>query len=382
MKAIIAGGGIGGLSAAIALEHFGIEAEVYEARGEIGADGAGIWLAPNALAIYARLGLDAELRAEGCEYEGAIMISDLHGRSLGRIESQKVRQRFGYVTTSIHRARLHAVLARHVKKAVAGKRCVGYEEHEGGVHALFEDGTRASGDFLIGADGIRAAVRTQLLGEQSYRYSGQTCWRFVAQHELTPEERISMTEVWGDSPGLRAAYGSIGHGEVYVYLTAAAPAQERDDAATLKSTLLDRYRGFPARLLELIEAVPVERILRNDLYDFEPISRWSGGKVVLLGDAAHATTPNLGQGACQAIESAYALGQCLRGESDLSRAFAAYEMRRMKKAHMVTKLSWKLGQMAQVKSPLGRRLYFLSARMTPEWLNERLYGRIYSVDAD
>ncbi len=378
MKAIVVGGGIGGLTTAIALQAKGIEVEVYEAATEFGEVGAGIWVAPNAMKIYERLGLSNDIKEAGYAYKRGVGISTYSGEVLGEMQAGLIKEKHGHYTTAIHRARLHEILIQQTHSATPGKRLARYEETEDEVKAHFEDGTTATGDILIGADGIKSVIRSQMLGDVSYRYTGQTCWRLLTKFPLDFGS-FDMMEIWGNVGGLRVGSGRINVDMVYTFITAKRPKGETDNPETLKDDLKTLCQAYPNQIHDLIEATPTDKILRNDLYDFKPIHQWHKGRVVLVGDAAHATTPNMGQGACQAIESGYVLAHMLSEAQNIEEAFSRYQAMRIKKAHKVTNMSWQMGKMVDIHNPLGRWFRNLILKWAPASSTQKMQDQLYNL---
>lgn len=385
MQVLIIGAGIGGLTTAIALQQRGVDVQVFESASTFGEVGAGLWIAPNALQILDRLGLAEAINDLGRPYEKGAAIVRLNGTVLTATSAGRDVATYDFNTVAIHRARLHEILLRSVNQATSGKRFISFEPSDQGVIVNFEDGTSARGDLLIGADGLHSHVRNQLLGKVSLRYSGQTCWRF-----LTPTIKSSlhdpydMTEMWGDVGGLRVGSGAVSDHLAYTFITAKAPQGVSLDPDTVKTELRQLCRGYPHSTLDLIDQASEGAVLRNDLCDIAPLPIWYGNRVVLVGDAAHATLPNLGQGACQAIESAYSLAMHLSRvrtatDSNLRAAFDKYQNERMPKAHRVTKMSWQLGQLSNLDNPVARRLRDLSFRLTPSVVNRRVQDQLYRV---
>ncbi len=387
MRVLIAGGGIGGLTSAIALQKRGIEVQVFEAASSFDEVGAGIWMAPNALQVFDRLGLLEAIGKAGMPYRKGVAITRLDGTVLSESKPVPGSQGATAHTIAIHRARLHEILLAEVGQTTANKRVQKYQFVNDGVIATFTDGTTATGDILIGADGLRSQVRQQMFGETPLRYSGQTCWRFLSPATNESMQRdYDMTEIWGDAGGLRVGIGLVSDDQIYTYVTAKASAGGVLDPRTVKGDLLQLCGSFPPSVLELIEQVPGDSILRNDLYDFEPLRVWHDDRVVLVGDAAHATLPNLGQGACQAVESGYSLAAQLDNTQsplgDISRAFKEYEAQRMAKAHRVTKMSRQIGLLSNIDSSMGRRLRDLSFRLTPAIVSRRVQNQLNQVAPD
>ena len=377
---IIIGAGIGGLTTAIALAKKGIDATVYERADEIREIGAGIWVAPNGLKVFEKLGIAGDIIEAGSELE-KISIVDVGGKTISEIDNRKVKAKHGFATIALHRARLQKTLAAHLPKdkIIPGKRFVSYKQTGENITAFFADGTSCEADFLICADGVNSNGRKQIYPSVEMRYSGQTCWRFVTAHEMPAGEENKMREIWGAGKGLRAAYSRVDDRSIYCYITVCAAADGADDLQTLKNDLLDLCREFPDFVKSLIESADAKDFIRTDLYDFKPIKKWTDERAVLIGDAAHATTPNLGQGACQAIEDALVVAEELARTNDIAGAFLNFQKRRIEKATYITNASWQFGQMTNTGG-FVKTIVKTLMRMMPERLSERQLDRIYTTD--
>ncbi|HEY0680513.1 MAG TPA: FAD-dependent monooxygenase [Chitinophagaceae bacterium] len=381
MKTIIIGGGIGGLVTAIALLSKGVEVEVYEKSASVTAEGAGLWIGPNALAILNKYGLADQLQKEGMLLRKAC-ITDIEGKKISELDFEKIKDEFQFGNLAIHRADLHRVLLGNIPDGIVrtSKQFTGFKQDADSVTAYFADGTIAKGEILIGADGINSRVRHQLYPTLKLRFSDQTSWRFVTEFELPQHEKQNSYEIWSNKKGLRVGYSYINKGEVYCYITASATEeQKRPEPISQKRILMNLCNGFSPEIKKLIAAAPEDEIIQKNLYDLQLSEKWYSGRVVLAGDAAHASMPNLGQGACQAIEDAYALAKCLTGSKDPVTAFRSYESLRRPKAEYVSRYSWKLGQVVNTEG-WKKKLITAIIRLTPSWLTMRQFHSIYSVN--
>jgi 2-polyprenyl-6-methoxyphenol hydroxylase-like FAD-dependent oxidoreductase len=349
-SAVIIGGGIGGLATAIALRRVGIEAAVYERAPELKEVGSGLSLWRNALAALDRLGLLGALRALGVSGQrGAFRRPD--GQLLLEMRAGAGDSSDEGTILLLHRAELLGVLLDASREVVhVGAECVGLEQDAQGVTAHFADGRVARGDILIGADGLNSAIRTALFGPARPRYGGYTAWRAVTRFDL---DRLTPGETWGR--GRRFGQWGMSGGRAYWYATQTVPEGQGDPPQGRKQGLLDLFRGWHAPIEALIEATDASAIVRNDVYDRPALPRWSVGRATLLGDAAHPMTPDMGQGACQAIEDAVILADCLRGASDVSPALLAYEQKRIPRTRRVVRESREAGRIAQWSNPLACR---------------------------
>lgn len=349
-RVLVVGGGIGGLTAAIALNRVGIPATVFERAPELREVGAGITIWTNALKVLRKLGVGPAVEARSTVLRQAELRS-WRGKVLSSGDMSELETKFGAPTVGIHRADLQAALADHLGREhiTLGAACVGYTQDADGVTARFADGRQVRGEFLVGADGLNSAVRTQLLGPQKPRYSGSTAWRGVGLIDR-PEVPVGMT-LLAMGRGSQCGYLPIGGGRTYWFATMNAPPGGTDGPAGAKAALLERFRDWYPPVPAVIEATPPEAILRNDLVDRPPVTNWTDGRVTLLGDSAHPTTPNLGQGACMAIESAWVLAECLK--ADGVNGLRGYQEKRFARTAEVTNRSWGLGKMLAYQNPLA-----------------------------
>ncbi|MFB8005117.1 FAD-dependent monooxygenase [Nocardia sp. NPDC056000] len=334
-RAVIVGGGIGGLATAIALARRGWEVEVLERSTRIEEVGAGLSLWPNALRALAALGLDETVGARAREEESA-GIRDSKGRWLSRTDTEAIRARYGS-PVMIHRSDLLEILRAAVpNNAVRSGISVTAVQADGTV--AHSAGTSA-GDLVVGADGIHSVVRRAVCGAIEPRYSGYTAWRVV----VTPTAPVSdMGESWGR--GERFGYSTLPDGRVYCFATADMPAGTPGGGlAELRARFGSWHDPIPA----LLDAVDDTAILKHDLYDLPPLKTYVAGRIALIGDAAHAMTPNLGQGACQALEDAVVLAHIATADGDLT----DYDRQRRPRTQMILKRSRLIGAVGQLSSP-------------------------------
>jgi 2-polyprenyl-6-methoxyphenol hydroxylase-like FAD-dependent oxidoreductase len=372
-KVIIIGGGIGGLTAAIALQRRGIAAHVYEAAPELRAVGAGIWVPVNALRVLDRLGVAQAVQTAGAALDRADLL-DYRGAVLQSLDLRAIEQRYGFTMIAIHRARLHAALAAELDLGKASQRI---EQDDRSARVQFADGSAVSGGVVLAADGVRSAVRGQLFPNARLRYSGQSSYRAVVRAALPPELANGGQEIWGR--GCRFGFSSIGGSEVYWYATLDAEPGVQETPGQAKARLRELFAPFPAPVSQLIATAEEQQLIRTDMYDLRPLPAWHLGRVALLGDAAHATTPNLGQGGAQAIEDAYVLAECLARHAAPA-AFAAYQQLRQAKATMIVNRSWQMGKLAHLKNPLGRAARNALMRGMPASAGQRQFDALFTLN--
>jgi 2-polyprenyl-6-methoxyphenol hydroxylase-like FAD-dependent oxidoreductase len=347
----IIGGGIGGLATTFALQRQGIGVTVFESNPELREIGAGLTLWTNGVLVLRQLGLADALAAVSAPLTHFECWS-WRGKRLGSMQLDTIERQVGARSVGIHRADLLQLLAGGVSRESiqVNAHCVGFRQEQGHVISHFADGQELQTDLLVGADGLYSVIREQLLGRQPPRYSGYTCWRGVAVFEDAHVSPGISSETWGQ--GLRFGMLPIGNGRVFWYATHNSPAGEQDPAGERKSRLSRLFQGWREPIEALIEATDEEAILRNDIFDRKPVRHWGTGRVTLLGDAAHPPTPNLGQGACQALEDALVLARCLREQREPVMALRAYEARRMKRSATIIEQSSLVGRIGQWDYPL------------------------------
>jgi 2-polyprenyl-6-methoxyphenol hydroxylase-like FAD-dependent oxidoreductase len=361
MKAIIIGGGMGGLTAAIALQRRGIDAQVYERSQTLRDVGAGVSLWPNAVKALRKLGLGQLLQSVSLSnVDSALRRSD--GTFLSRLSALELERRFGGGMAIVHRAELLDLLAISVGFANIhlGHDLAAIDTNAPGVSVSFTNAASAHGDVLVGADGLHSAVRRWLGHLDRIRYSGYTAWRSVVSFD---HSRLLPAETWG--PGKRFGAFPLTGDLVYWFATANAPEGEHDSDSDSQSHLLSLFAGWHEPIEALIQAANNATILHNDIYYCDPLAEWGRGRVTLLGDAAHAMTPDLGQGACQAIEDALQLATCLACETKPELGLEQYEKTRIARTSPVVLASRRLGRMAQLEDPLLCRLRDALFELTP-----------------
>ncbi len=350
-RALIIGGGVAGPAAALALRRIGIEAAIYEARPAAMDDaGAFLNLAPNGINALKTLGVDGRL--EGFPSQG-IRFYNRRGKPIGAIDSRDEAARYGAQNRMVKRGWLHKALREAAQEAGIpfefGKRLAAVEEDGSGqVLAHFEDGSTAQGDLLIGADGLHSRTRQHLLpyGPQPVYTEMVDCGGF----SHLPASALPEPNVQHMVFGKRAFFGYIVRpdGEVWWFSNVSWPKPPgRGELNALSSDewrarLLDLHGDDPAPIPAIIEATP-GALGRWAVYDLPPLPTWHGGPVVLVGDAAHAISPHVGQGASLALEDVLVLAQSLREYPSATQAFAAYEQRRRTRVETLVKQARRTG---------------------------------------
>lgn len=361
---LILGGGIAGLTCAIALHQKGIDAIVAEGAEEFKPAGAGITLAANAMKAYRYLGLDGLITEAGNPLEYFVVL-DRKGKTISAVQTNTLGE--GTPTVAIHRTTLHRVLLDRLRPECIrnGFRTKAIEQQEGHYRVHFDNGETITAKYLIAADGIHSLARNTFLPSSVLRYSGYTCWRGVTENDVAlPLTKAS--ETWGTAG--RFGLVPIEGNKIYWFAVKNAPCGSERIKAYSREDIQREFAHYHTPVEHVISQTQQEDIIHNDIYDLKPISRFAFGNMVLIGDAAHATTPNMGQGACQAIEDAVILADCITRHSVIAEAFKDFEQRRMKRVHGIVNRSWSMGKVGQLENRAMAEMRNLIFRSLPSSL--------------
>lgn len=375
MKITMIGAGIGGLTTAIALQQKGISSTIFEQAPTIQPIGAGIILANNAMQVYEKLGLKEKMKAAG----NPISFVNIRTADLKLISSMDLRyfeKKYGVQNIAIHRGKLQEILLQQLDKnsVKLGYALSNIQQDKSSYELQFKNGETAQTEYLIAADGLNSVVRKTLFPASDIRHTQQICWRGLTDFQLPKKYQHELNETWGK--GDRFGFVQIAPQKVYWYalktIKAQAPPFRLEDIA-------DYFKGYHELVSQLIKATPNTYIHTAEISDLSPIKKWHQDKVCLMGDAAHATTPNMGQGACQAIEDAYVLAACMN-KYEWTQAFAEFQKRRISKAQQVVNNSWTLGKVAHWENSLAVSLRNTMMRWTPQSVSRKQSEKIFELD--
>ena len=362
-KAIVAGAGIGGVAAAIALRQAGLDVTVLERAGDLRQIGSAVVLWSNGTRALRVLGVEPPWLAVK-----QVLLMSSRGGLLTQMPIEPLQARYGAGMMVVHRSELHsALLAAFGEGGIRlGTEVSGFTQKDGGVSVQLAGGGEESGDLLIGADGLRSAVRRQLVGDGDPVYQGFTAWRGeISAGGLQVEAGVGRN--WWGRGGEFLVF-PLTDGRVYWAGTANAPRSGRAGLGGHKLDALERFAGWHDQVLKAINATSAGAILRTDIYDRSALRSWSTGQVALLGDAAHPMTPSQGQGACQALEDAVALGRSLAGGREIPDAFKEYERLRMPRANAVVAVSRQTSRSIQSENRLLCGFRDAAVRLVPKSL--------------
>jgi salicylate hydroxylase len=391
IRILIAGAGIGGLTAALALLKRGYDVQVCEQAPELREVGAGLQLSPNALRALYQLGLEGALRAVASEPEGKEVRLWNTGQTwkLFDLGSTAVAQ-YGYPYFMIYRPDLHNVLADAVRAIKAdaimlGAQCTGYEQTDEGVALRLADGREVRGNVLIGADGVHSRIRGQLSGADKPSFSGMLAWRGVIPMERLPQRLRRPVGTNWVGPGAHVIHYPLHGGELMNFVGIVERGDWQVESWTQKGTHEEchaDFNGWNDDVHELIRNVDVP--YKWALMVREPLQQWSSGRVTLLGDACHPTLPFLAQGAVMAIEDGYIVARCIeKYESDPALALKKYEAARIERTTRIVLRSTENGRRFHnpaLASPDGAAAY-----VDREWAEPKVRERYdwlfrYNVD--
>jgi 2-polyprenyl-6-methoxyphenol hydroxylase-like FAD-dependent oxidoreductase len=362
----IIGGGIGGLTAALAFKEFGFECELFEQAPALHDVGAAIALWPNAIRVLERLNLSDEILEKAGVME-EIRWVDQRGWLINHISISEQ----DLPAVALHRADLQHILLQALPQPVIhlGNSLVNFAQRSDRMIATFANGHSIEADLLIGADGIHSDVRAQLLDDGESIYRSYIVWRGISP--TVPNSVPPATAIEFHGLGKRFGIGPVGLGRLGWWAAANA---DTDDLSRL-------FEGWDPAVLELIKATPASSILKTKAFDRPSTQNWGRGRMTLLGDAIHPTTPDLGQGGCLAIEDAFVLARCFEKYGATEQALREYEQCRYKRTAALIKYSRSYGSIGQWENVWARTLRRTVLSLAPEALAHRLMQIVFDYDA-
>lgn len=347
LRIAVVGAGLGSPATAALLQDAGYEVKVYEQSPGFSRIGAGINLSPNVMRVLDRIGVGQPLAKKGARSENWVSREwDTGELLLDYPLGEEAEKRYGAPYMCVHRGDFHQLLINRVAPGTIefGKRLVGFEQDGAVVTLAFGDGTRAEADLVIGADGVRSRCRELLVGLGAPSYSGFVAYRSIFSRSLLPGiPLVDYEKWWGPGGWLYLTYFITSGRDEYFTVACAPEAEWRHEGSSVPASreeLRAAFSGFHPDVLRQIAVVP--GATKWAIYDAEPLPVWSRGRVVLLGDACHAMTPYMGQGAAMAIEDGAMLTRCLaHAEGDVDHALRMYELNRKDRTAAVQKESRK-----------------------------------------
>lgn len=338
----IIGAGLGGLACAIALRKQGFEVQVYEKARKFRPAGAGLGLLPNGFNSLEAIEPDL---VKNIKTSGCCVIRSTLKNSLGETIRSSPRRdlfwdKYGHSLVTVWWWNLQQILASKLPPEIIHLDCrlIDFQQNKDSVEMHFVNGKTASADLLIGADGIKSAVRKKLIAEEELRYLGSFCWRAVVKCDQSFIEPNELIFIRANKQFMYLL--NLGDGNISWITRKLSPEYQLSANATeTKSRVLDEIADWGEPIKTIVEATDAERILEGAICDRPPLSSWSKGRVTLLGDAAHPMAPAMGQGANTTFEDAYELANCLSKFSTIDQAFANYEKSRLERTKIIQTLS-------------------------------------------
>ncbi len=350
LPVLVAGGGIGGLAAALALVRQGFAVKVIEQAPQLGEIGAGIQLGPNAFAAFDALGIGEKARSRAVYTDEMVMHDALDETLVGRIPTgEAFRQRFGNPYAVIHRADVHGSLLEGAQESgrievLTSTRVSRVEQDAGSVTVFDQNGVAHRGIALIGADGVKSAVRQQYVGDPA-RVSGHVVYRAVVDKKDFPVDlQWNAASIWV-GPNCHLVHYPLRGGEQYNVVVTFHSRNKEEWSVTegSREEVQSYFEGICPRARQLIELPKSWK--RWATADREPIGQWTFGRATLLGDAAHPTLQYLAQGACMALEDAVTLGEALRvNDNDFIKAFELYQRSRVARTARIVLSAREMGR--------------------------------------
>lgn len=366
----IIGAGIGGLTLGNILKQHQLDVILYESAPEIKPVGSGIMMAMNAMKVFEQLNLKEKVENAGNKIHG-ISITDGSFRSISRTHSSDLERKLNVSNVAIHRAELQKILAENIgfENIQLSHNLQSIEKNDN-YRLHFENRTAVESMVVFGADGIKSKVRNQILKTGTIRNTGQKCWRGLVNYDLPEEYHHEALEMWGK--GKRFGFVKMSATKVYWYAVISDKSFKPD------IDLCSVFSDFNPLVTKILQATSPGDIILNDITDLSPIPEWYSDNLCLIGDAAHATTPNMGQGACQAIEDAYIIGKLLVENKDFNQVFENFQKIRRKKVDYVVNTSRMIGKISLWKYGTGFRNFLM--RQIPESTNKKLIEKLVYLE--
>jgi salicylate hydroxylase len=359
-KIVIAGAGIGGLCAALALAKRGFDVAVYEQSLQLGEVGAGLQLSPNAVHVLQALGIADQVKAKAFSPESAVMRHYQTGKTYFTVPlGDAATQKYAADYLHIHRADLHTALynaCKDINVSIHLGQCIqSYLQTPQNLTIQFDNGASLETDVLIGADGIKSKVQACMLGQTPAVFTGQVAWRGVVEASKLPKGLIKPNANLWVGPGKHVVSYYLRGGDLVNFVA----VQERNDWQKESwnepgdiSELRDTFGGWHPEVTELLAAA--ESCFLWALFDRQPLKQWTDQNVALLGDACHPMLPFLAQGAAMAIEDSYALAYCLASDNNTQTALQTYQNIRLPRTRNIQHNARKNAALYHMSSPIDK----------------------------
>jgi len=344
LQIAIVGAGIAGLVAARALQQFGFRPAVYEQAPVLGDVGAGLTVSPNATHVLNAIGLEGVLSQIGMRPDRGGVKHWKTGELMVEISrGSEMLEKYGAAYYQVHRADLHRELAdlvvSHDPTAIrTGHAFIGLTQHAGGVSLKFGNGVEVQADAVLGADGVRSVVRTQLFGADRPRFTGYMAYRGLVPYADLPAGVVEPTSCLSTGPGRSFTRYLVRGGSLVNFVGLTERDDWREEGWSIRATvkeMLDEYGDWYEGVRTIIAATPADGLFKWALFDREPLAEWTRGRVTLIGDAAHPMLPFLGQGAAMGIEDGMLIARAFAAADSIDEALRRYVEARLPRANWV-----------------------------------------------
>lgn len=367
LKIIVVGAGLGGLAAASCLMKAGFDVEVYEQAPALGEVGAGIQISANAMHVMRHLGLAEAISAVGVRPGAYVFRLHDTGEVIQRFSlAEEHEKQHGAPYIQLHRADLHELLAAKAREFNPGvvhldRRAVGFAEDEKGVEVKFADGSRARGDILVGADGLKSVIARQIVGEIPATYTGDAAWRITVPTERLPKGLLEQVMSVFMGPGGHVVCYYLRAGALLNFVGLVETEEVSEESWTRKfpwNRLKQDFAGWHPVIQAVIDAADRDQCFRWSLHQRPPARGWSTRRATILGDAAHATLPYLAQGAAMAVEDGAVLARALLQESSVAEALDLYQRNRVERTARIVEQSTQNRRLFHLRSKEAIRAEF------------------------
>ncbi|MCT1529608.1 FAD-dependent monooxygenase [Sphingobacterium daejeonense] len=373
----IIGGGVAGLTAAIALKNLNCEFHLFEQAKELKGIGAGFGLAANAMQALDYLGLRNEIENIGY-YLDSFAILDKNGEILVNPNTKKLSEKYDQKNFAIHRSDLHLFLLSKIDQIniSLAKRAINFKQHTDFIELYFEDGSIYRTKYLIIADGVKSPLRQQLIPDSKPRYAGYSCWRATIDNSSLKLQK--GTETWGDKG--RFGLTPLINDRIYWYACINGPRQNPTFKNFAIEDLKKQFSSYHHPIQEVLSQTKNEQLIWSDIIDIKPLNQFAFDNILIIGDAAHACTPNMGQGACQAMEDVAVLTDELQKNKSVKDAFKSFESRRLKRTKYITDTSKFIGEVAQWENKFLISIRNNMMKIMPERMNQQALIKLFKQD--
>jgi len=356
----VIGAGMAGLTTALSLQKNGFKPVVYESAPELGEVGAGLTISPNSTHGLEYVGLADELAKKANVTQTQAIMHYQTGEVLATSERGDIpRQKYGANYYQIHRADLHEMLCHAAEKndpgcLVLGHAFQSYTEHDDGIEITFANGNTVTCDVVIGADGVRSAVRGAMFGPEDPKFTGNVAYRGLVDKGNLPDELFTPSSGVAIAPRKAFTRYLVRDGSVINFVAFVRRDGWNEEGWSIPVTqeeLMEEFGDWHARISDLIKAAPKDKVFKWALYDRDPLDQWTKGRVTLTGDAAHPMLPFMGMGAAMGIEDGVVLGRAFGASSTIDEALTRYEDARKERANYVLVMSRKARERLQSDNP-------------------------------